>query len=198
MSDEGLTVGRIGFGPLDVNGMQARVPEGLENYAAAMKAGQKMLRVTTVHDMQREIERLTRERDEWKGQAEIAYSEANRLGNERDKACATAEQYKQDWYAAKAEFWQATSKLRARVRELERLRDFDTGTTPLPKGLMLEHTRLDDMWQRLVRERDDALEGYRALVKVAPTPDSLVDPPFTKNKAFARTVDDVVREMRDE
>lgn len=47
--------------------------------------------------------------------------------------------------------------LRERVRELERLRDFDTGALELPKGLMLEHARLDTAWRRLVQERDQAL-----------------------------------------
>ncbi len=31
------------------------------------------------------------------------------------------------------------------TKRLERLRDFDTGTTPLPKGMMLEYMRLDDL-----------------------------------------------------
>jgi hypothetical protein len=43
--------------------------------------------------------------------------------------------------------------LQKKVEELERLRDFDTTTTPLPKGLMLEHSRLDSMWQELVQDR---------------------------------------------
>ena len=40
--------------------------------------------------------------------------------------------------------------------QLQRLRDFDTNTTPLPAGLMLEHARLDKMWQQLIKERDTA------------------------------------------
>jgi hypothetical protein len=41
------------------------------------------------------------------------------------------------------------------MKRLENLRAFDTDTTPLPKGVMLEYTRLDGMWQQLVRERDE-------------------------------------------
>lgn len=41
-----------------------------------------------------------------------------------------------------------------RAEAAERLRAFDTSAVPLPKGLMLEYVRLDEMWQQLVRERD--------------------------------------------
>jgi len=41
--------------------------------------------------------------------------------------------------------------------EALRLRDFDTSTIPLPKGLMLEYGRLDALWQKLVKELDEAM-----------------------------------------
>lgn len=53
--------------------------------------------------------------------------------------------------AARAE----VAELRKELEELRRLRAFDTGTVPLPRGLALEHVRLDEMWQQLVRERDN-------------------------------------------
>lgn len=41
------------------------------------------------------------------------------------------------------------------VARLENLRAFDTGSKTLPAGLVLEHTRLDGYWQKLVKERDE-------------------------------------------
>jgi len=38
-----------------------------------------------------------------------------------------------------------------RIAELERLREFDTGSRELPKGVMLEHGRLDAAWQKMVK-----------------------------------------------
>jgi hypothetical protein len=43
------------------------------------------------------------------------------------------------------------------IERLERLRTFDTGSASLPKGVALEHARIDAMWQQLVRERDAAV-----------------------------------------
>ena len=50
------------------------------------------------------------------------------------------------------------ARLQAEVERLERLRNFDTGTTPLPKGLVLEHTRLDNLWQKLVIEKQELMQ----------------------------------------
>jgi hypothetical protein len=47
--------------------------------------------------------------------------------------------------------------------EAERLREFDTGTRELPKGVMLEHNRLDAAWQKMLKERDEAKSEARAL-----------------------------------
>lgn len=46
-------------------------------------------------------------------------------------------------------------RLTAENAELRTLRAFDTGTKALPRGLMLEHARLDRYWQSLIRERDE-------------------------------------------
>ena len=47
--------------------------------------------------------------------------------------------------------------------EAERLREFDTGTRELPKGVMLKHNRLDAAWQKMLKERDEAKSEARAL-----------------------------------
>ncbi|MBC8425104.1 hypothetical protein H8E07_13355 [bacterium] len=46
-------------------------------------------------------------------------------------------------------------ELEERVAELERLREFDTGSRELPKGVTLEHSRLDGMWQKMVKRIAD-------------------------------------------
>jgi hypothetical protein len=50
--------------------------------------------------------------------------------------------------------------------ELARLRAFDTGSAHLTAGQMLEFARLDEMWQRLVQERDSALHKHYELQRL--------------------------------
>ena len=57
----------------------------------------------------------------------------------------------------------------AEREELKRKDEFNTGSRSLPRGLALEHSRLDVMWQKLVGERDAALAKLGA-VSMALTP----------------------------
>jgi len=51
----------------------------------------------------------------------------------------------------------------AEREELKRKDEFNTGSRSLPRGLALEHSRLDVMWQKLVGERDAALAKLGAV-----------------------------------
>lgn len=75
-----------------------------------------------------------------------------------DQVCVSFEEgrkYEQD---------QRIEALEVEVERLERLRAFDTGSATLPPGVVLEHARLDGMWQQLVRERDEARQLVREML----------------------------------
>lgn len=90
------------------------------------------------------------------------------------------------------------------IERLERLRAWDELPATLPAGLVVEHARLDGMWQKLVRERDergrrvDELEREvkRLEVVVAKSRGRSFVPDWPLEKAEAR-IAELERELAD-
>jgi len=68
--------------------------------------------------------------------------------------------------ASRRELSENILSLVAEVERLERLRAWDERPATLPGGLVMEHARLDGMWQRLVQD-NDALRAEVAELKVS-------------------------------
>lgn len=125
-----------------------------------------------------QADRLQRERDEARAEAKKlgdALTQETRLSiamaTQRDEACAKAETYERDWYAAKSDFGTAMEKMRealraAEKRELEALAGLDEASAEVATAAKYCDELAETIRMHVARENELEAEVERLRVDV--------------------------------